>query len=245
MPRPALINLLFLAALAVFLAAPRLDILVSDQFFRPGQGFWLAASPTFRDLREVFRTSGNLVGVLGGVLLLASLAIGPARRIPARIWGYSFATMALGPGIAVNLIFKPVWGRARPANDALFGGTHSFTPIYQLTNQCTWNCSFVSGEAAAATGAAIVLGVLLWPMLRPRGHLLAALILALYAVAAAGLRVAMGRHFLSDVIFGSLVSAYTGWALYHAFRIAEAQPQVTASALAADARALVRRITCR
>jgi membrane-associated phospholipid phosphatase len=245
MPRPAALNLVLLAALALFLADPRLDVLVSDQFFRPGQGFWLAALPGFRDLREVLRSSGNATGLVAGALFLASLAIGPARNVPARIWGYCFATMALGPGIAVNLVLKPLWGRARPANVTLFGGSHSFTPVYEPANQCSWGCSFVSGEAAAAVGVAIVLGVLLWPMLKPRGRVLLTILLALYAALTAGLRVAMGRHFLSDVIFGGLVSAYTGWALYHALRIAEAQPQLTPAAIAADARALARRIARR
>ncbi|WP_127901052.1 phosphatase PAP2 family protein [Solirhodobacter olei] len=243
MRHASLIHLSFAAAVVLFLLAPHLDLLVSRTFYLPGHGFWMAGQPDFQNLRQLFRHSANAVGYASGLLLLASLAIGPGRQVPARLWGYGFATMALGPGVAVNLILKPLWGRARPANDALFGGAHHFTPVFRIADQCSWGCSFVSGEAAGAMGAAIVIGVLLWPGLTRRGRGGMVALLAAFVIATAGLRVAMGRHFLSDVIFGALLSAYTGWALYHVFRLSEVRGRLTLPAFKADARAFARRLT--
>ena len=50
--------------------------------------------------------------------------------------------------VVVNVFLKGLWGRARP-NDVLdFGGSDVFTPWHNISNACTSNCSFVSGDAA-------------------------------------------------------------------------------------------------
>lgn len=236
------LNLACLAAVALFLLLPGLDVRVSTLFYLPGHSFPLAGAPMYEIVRQSFRWTGNLSGVVGLALMLVWLLLGPERKVPARLWGYLFAVMAIGPGALVNLVVKPLWGRARPANVELFGGPHHFTPFYLPTDQCVWGCSFVSGEAAGATGLAIVLGVLLWPSFGPSGRRWLVAVLAGLALAASLLRVAMGRHFLSDITFGAFLSAYTALALYRVMGIAEVQPKMTRANLAADLRRLAGRL---
>lgn len=242
MPKPIGLHLALVLAIALFAVAPQLDPVVSAQFYRARGGFWLAGNPVLRAFRELFRASGNLFGLAGGLCLAASLLIGTGRKVSTRIWGFWFGTMSLGPGLAVNLLLKPLWGRARPADTTLFGGASAFTPALLPADQCHWGCSFVSGEAAGAAGIAVVLGVLLWPGLAPRGRIAVLTGLAAYVLAVSGLRIAMGRHFLSDVIFGWLVAAYTGWALYRMLGINQARSDLTRVGVNSDLHSLVGRL---
>ncbi|WP_181164714.1 phosphatase PAP2 family protein, partial [Amaricoccus solimangrovi] len=72
---------------------------------------------------------------------------------------------------------------------------------------CVRDCSFTSAEAASLSTTAMVLSIALWPRARRRGRFF--LISMLGAVAAGGsfLRVMMGRHFLSDLVFSILLCA--------------------------------------
>ncbi len=245
MPSPIGLHLALVLAVATFAIAPQLDVAVSSVFYRIDAGFWLAAIPALKVLREVFRAAENLFGVAGGLVLLMSLWLGPGRRIPARLWGFWCGAMALGPGIAVNAAIKPFWGRARPADTTLFGGHDTFTPALLPTDQCSWGCSFVSGEAAGAAGLAIVVGVLIWPMLAPRSRGIMLAGLGAFVVLVSGLRIAMGRHFLSDVVFGWLVAAYTAWILYEVLRIREARQSLTPETLLSDLKGLAARMSAR
>lgn len=53
-----------------------------------------------------------------------------------------------GPGAIVNWGFKDQWQRARPYQVENFGGPQTFTRATVMTDQCTSNCSFVSGHVA-------------------------------------------------------------------------------------------------
>lgn len=239
MIRALLLSLL--CAGLLFPALPQIDLGLSRLFYTPGHGFELAGLPVARLAREIFRAAGNLIGVLALLCLLASWRIGPARQVPARTWLYGLLLPALGPGLLVNLVIKPLWGRARPADVLPFGGPHSFSAALVPSDQCSWACSFVSGEAAAAAALSILLGLLLWHAVSARGRIWLVAILTLYALLVGGLRIAMGRHFLSDVVFGYLVTGFTAVALFRALHLAEALPHLTPARLRADIRTLLRR----
>lgn len=115
----------------------------------------------------------------------------------------------VGPILLVNLILKAYSYRPRPIDITLFGGELSFMPVGDFSGACVSNCSFVSGEAAAAGW---LLGLL--PLLRGRRRHLAGVLLIIASIAASLLRVVMGAHFLSDVILGWLIGAMSVPALY-------------------------------
>ena len=60
------------------------------------------------------------------------------------IWSAIFINLI----IFINLFFKTFWGRARPNEIVEFGGEKIFSSWYQISDMCTANCSFVSGDAA-------------------------------------------------------------------------------------------------
>ena len=111
------------------------------------------------------------------------------------------ATVAIGPGLLVNLSLKDHWHRPRPINTQEFSGPSDFKPWYESDGACKKNCSFVSGEAA--TGFWMVAPAMVLPPPWRGPAILAAFA---FGVAASLLRVAFGGHYLSDVLLGGLVT---------------------------------------
>lgn len=74
----------------------------------------------------------------------------PVLGIDPRRAAFVVLALALGPGLVVNAVLKEHVGRARPAQLETFGGEASFSPAWTLSDQCAENCSFVSGDVAAA-----------------------------------------------------------------------------------------------
>jgi lipid A 4'-phosphatase len=207
---------LTLAALALLVGAvaslwPELDLAAARLFFRDGQ--WLAAgnpgAEGFRRLAAVL-----VFGVpLGAVLLwlLLRLAGRPARERAAagRAALVLVLSLGLGSGLVVNAGFKDHWGRARPSQIVEFGRDRAFTPALLPTDQCRRNCSFASGESAMGFGLVVL------ALLAPRRRRAWALVPGLVMGGALSVtRMAAGGHFLSDVLFGGLMAAAVGLAVY-------------------------------
>lgn len=177
----------------VFWRWPGIDLGVSAQVFDAEAGiFPLAATPWAVLLREGAR--GVMHGVAGGLLVVTLWALVRGDGALRRRSVYAATLTVLGPGLIVNGGFKEMVGRARPDEITAFGGSASFTGAWDWTaTACATNCSFPSGEAAGAAAAAIVLAVFVRPLpLR--------LVFAAYALFTAAWRVALGRHYLSDVL---------------------------------------------
>ena len=111
----------------------------------------------------------------------------------------ALAAFLLGPGLLVNAFLKDYWGRPRPGSTDIFGGDLPFVPAGQWSDACADNCSFVSGE-----GSAIFWLVCLIPLLPPAWRRGGGIAIVAIAVFTAGLRVAFGGHYLSDVVLGGL-----------------------------------------
>lgn len=188
--------LFILAASFVFLAYPGIDIWFSALFYHPDVGFPMSRLGAFIALRAL--TQILLISVV--VALVAAVAIKllrPTRPTPVRPCDIVFllTTLALGPGLIVNVFFKEFWGRPRPNTVDLFGGASPFVGIWELSDSCVSNCSFVSGEAAAAMWLVAVAIIVPGRWRKP------AVIVALaLAVLLSFNRIAFGRHFLSDVL---------------------------------------------
>src|SRR3990172_9149834 len=157
------IVLLVLATVAVsafFLAWPEVDIAASRLFYEPGTGFVLSANPALIALRR----SSNVAMITIVAAILASLAAKLSRPqrpsiIPPRASLFLILTLALGPGVVVNLVLKDHWGRPRPVMIDLFGGSVPYVEVWRITDYCSTNCSFVSGEGSSAiwlTGLVLV-----------------------------------------------------------------------------------------
>ena len=195
-----------LLCFAVFAIWPQIDLRVSEAFHDPGTGFAIDGNPLAEALRMTVWNFSILVCLMAAVGTLLGAA-GRTVLLPAQAWGFILTLYILGPGLMVEMLTKPLWGRGRPAQVLEFGGPFPFSPPNELVDFCARNCSFVSGEVSGATVTALAL-LLLRAHLRER---LAPMVSTVMLVAAWGLppavalqRVASGRHFLSDAVFAVL-----------------------------------------
>jgi lipid A 4'-phosphatase len=189
-------SLILLGAVSIlFAAVPELDMIVSRLFWTESTGFGLGKNGLLLLVRD---TNRPLPWVVVGIMMVLMLAARFIHRMkhppsPHKIL-YVITFFAVGPGLAVHLI-KSVVGRARPRSVLEFGGNSVFTPPWELTDQCSHNCSFVSGEAASAF-ALLTLVVFIGPKRAP--FYLAAMGVVVFVFSFN--RVMFGAHFLSDVL---------------------------------------------
>lgn len=233
-------------ALAIFVAAPQVDLWASGLFF-DGTGFPLNHDPALRALRLAYKLVFVTACATVALALLARLTATLAPSLvppggwpaPLRLWLFFSALLTAGPGLIANALFKERWGRARPEAVEAFGGPHPLTPPFGLSDACATNCSFVSGEGSAAAVVAFGLFAASWPGLRTsKARLLAVAATALWLAGAALIRIGPGKHFLSDTLFAYVLMGLTAAALYRllAVRKARVGPRTIARDAALSAR---------
>jgi lipid A 4'-phosphatase len=184
----------------VFAIWPELDLIVAHYFFHAGEFF---GQDSFeRSARDFFRVTPFVVLAAYGALWLAKRFGAKLRWAPSgRAMIFLIATIAIGPGVIVNLGFKDHWGRPRPYQTRDFTGGDPFMPWYDMNGACKRNCSFVSGEASTGFWMVAPASVLPPPWRAP------AIVVAFAFGASAGLlRLAFGGHYLSDVLLGGLIT---------------------------------------
>lgn len=194
-------------AYVVFHLFPQVDLFVSWLYLSQEQLFWAERMPVLQLIRHG-------IAALTVLLALVALALwgwfGLRRRASSAalaVWRHVSVLYLLGPGLLVNELLKSYWGRARPIH--VFEQGLSFSPAFEVAGQCTRNCSFVSGEAAGSMAFFLAVIALVevfelrfgWPVWARWGVIGIAAVLTLAGI---WLRVMMGGHFLSDVVFGAL-----------------------------------------
>ena len=196
---------------AVFTSFPQIDIYVSSLFY--SGGFWLHDHWLAQAVRHglIYLMYAFAAGTLVAFLYAR------IRKKPAKSLGYGVAVIVAGPLLLVNAVLKNNWGRARPADITYFGGEKAFTPAYQFSYQCETNCSFTSGEGAGIATLAILVAFWAWPRLVRHQRILLSTALGGLVTVGAGLRVAVGRHFLSDTLLSILFCALVAVAIYGLF----------------------------
>jgi lipid A 4'-phosphatase len=193
---------LALSALTLIVCAiwPGLDLAASHLFY-DGGGF-IGHERLARLGRDFFRVTPFVVLLLYAALWLAKRLGQRVRWAPSgRAVIFLIATIAIGPGLIVNLGLKDHWHRPRPIQTREFNGPNPFVPWYDDEGACGKNCSFVSGEAATGFWMVAPASILPSPWRGP------AIIAAFaFGIGAGLLRMAFGGHFLSDVLLGGLVT---------------------------------------
>lgn len=203
MSRRGLIVALVIAAAVglVFGFFPELDLKISKLFFDPAAN----AFPLRNDRMLGYgRHAATLLLVILAAPVILALLLRPfaprARALVSmRAAIFLLATLLLGPGLLVNAILKNHWDRPRPVAVTEFGGSERFVAWWDPRGQCRHNCSFVSGETSSA----------FWTLapaaLAPAPWRLAAYGAALALGAGMGIvRMAMGAHFFTDVVFAGV-----------------------------------------
>jgi lipid A 4'-phosphatase len=172
-----------------------------------------------------FCGEGTWVQVLRRILLFVSIACSisvlVAACITCRVWRWPtlgikqaqvvFVALALaaGPIVVANGLLKETWGRARPREVVEFGGKKIFTPPLTPSNQCSKNCSFVSGEASGMYSPFFVAALMFpgWRRELVKGGIVAGLLYGL-------IRMIQGGHFLSDILFAGVVMAISACVMH-------------------------------
>ena len=196
------------AALLILAWVPDCDLACARLFYAGG-GYFIGNTPIGVVARDIAKLVPLLLFV--GLLLLhvgARTGLVAASHAPD-VRGMLFLTLslALGPGLLVNML-KDEMHRPRPTHLRDFGGRLAFAPFYSPDGGCPRNCSFPSGEAAAAFWTVAPASLAAGP-LRP---VLLALAL-LFGLATGGLRMASGGHFLSDIISAGILTLSVNAAL--------------------------------
>ena len=133
-----------LAGFAVFAIWPEIDLRVSQAFYDHSTGFAIDGNPLTEALRMAVWKLAILLCFAAGVGPVLGVA-GREVLLPARAWGFVVVLYTLGPGVMVEKLTKPLWGRVRPAQIIEFRGSLHFSPPNELADFRTRNCSFVSG----------------------------------------------------------------------------------------------------
>ncbi|MBX9787860.1 MAG: phosphatase PAP2 family protein [Pirellulales bacterium] len=159
---------------------------------------WCAAGNVPKNMHRLLETAEDFGNGFGVVLI--ALAIGvldPARRRAL----VRVLTAAYGAGLAANAVkILLVRFRPRELNLVASGLSDTFGGVLGLGDGRSH--SFPSAHTATAVGLALLLG---W--LYPRGRWY----FAALAVLVGAQRVAVGAHFLSDVLVGAALGLAVGW----------------------------------
>lgn len=225
----------FLVFCVIFTVWPQIDLMVSGWFYdaSASPSFYLAENPivafvywAFKDMPIV------IVPVLLGLSVMCLFRTGTNwTKKHAKKWYFMLAFLLIGPGLIVHTGFKDNWDRARPRSVVEFGGDKQFTPALVIADQCERNCSFVSGHAAMGF-AFLALG---W-VLNSRRWLMVGVATGLFV---GGIRIVMGGHFLSDIVFAGYICYFSAWVMAKLilgrFEVQTAKPYPHESAAAVSA----------
>ena len=209
------------AAAILFLQFPGVDLSFSRLFYQPGEGFFPRGTLAIDILYALATVIVYAVAIFVAGASLARLVPRLERLwVRPRVIAFIALSLALGPGLIVNSLLKDNVGRARPFMVVEFGGSKSFSPALVTSDQCTRNCSFVSGHAAA-TFFLVTFAFLVRGPRRRRWAMAGALAFG----AASGLgRIALGAHFLSDVVFAGFIVYAVAWALHDLLLVRDFKP---------------------
>jgi lipid A 4'-phosphatase len=210
--RAGLVETLCLVAIALLTAAVfasgTLDIDMARRFYRPeAVDHW----PLARQLpwSLLYRSATWITAALVAVALAALTAsFAPARRAWRRPAVLVLLSVAIGPGLLGNALFKDHWQHPRPRDIAEFGGSLHYASS-PLPGSGRGGASFPCGHCTV--GFLVGCGWWIWKRRRP-GWAAASLVLGLVLGLLLGVgRMAAGGHFFSDIdgaprgVFGGAV----------------------------------------
>lgn len=151
--------------------------------------------------------------LVAGAFGFLSLSIPMARLRPYRIHAVFFLlVLAVGPGLFVNTLMKPVFGRPRPYQVQQFGGPFKYQPALKVSHESEGS-AFACGDSSV--GYALAAFYLIF--LRKRKWL-AWGSLGFATLLGSGIgcaRMVIGRHFLSDVLWSAWVVFLVALVLYY------------------------------
>ena len=117
-------------------------------------------------------------------------------KINRKAFLFIIVTFILAPGLVANLLLKENVGRPRPVSITEFAGDKIFQPPFKISNECSSNCSFVSGHSASMFTL-----MLFGFFFRGRTRKIVFSATFLIGVITSIGRIIQGRHFFTDTVF--------------------------------------------
>jgi membrane-associated phospholipid phosphatase len=195
----------------VFALAPELDLASARLFLN--EGAYVGVTPTGEVLRILgYQLPFWILGLAVLAWALGRLGLSRWATPSGRAVLFLALTLAIGPGLLVNVALKDHSHRPRPVQTLELGGKWPFRPWYRFDGQCQRNCSFVSGEASSAFWT-LAPALLAPPPVRP----LAVGAALVFGTGVAALRMAFGGHYLSDSLISGLLTILLVLVLHRAF----------------------------
>jgi membrane-associated PAP2 superfamily phosphatase len=213
-----MVPLALVVVATVVLCAGGWDTRIAQLFYAGGEHSWpMGSTQPWQWLYDYGPLPGLVLGITGLVVAVGGLVLRRMRRWQ-RVGAFLVLSLALGPGLIVNGLLKPYWGRPRPSQLAVFGGTAEYIPVWQPGIEVT-GASFPSGHASMGFFL-MVPGFLLYR----RNRRLAVLFFTLglsAGILVGTARIIQGRHFPSDVLWSAACVYFSALLLYVLFRLNE------------------------
>lgn len=190
------------------------------RFYTPGgvQGGWIHAREQPWSFLYDYGEIPSLVFAAATLVLYIAARLGKTRRDYARSCLVVILTVVLGPGLLVNGILKPYWGRPRPADITAMGGNQEYHKVWMPAGR-TGGKSFPCGHCSM--GFSLASGVAFYPF----HPVLSASALAggiAYGALLGVTRIVQGGHFPTDVLWAAVLTFMLIAILYYlVFRIGE------------------------
>ena len=163
---------------------------------------------------------GWVLGI-GGLLVWMSSFCRPKLKRWRDEGLFYFLLLVLGPGLLVNGIMKPYWGRPRPNAIVQFGGQREFLPVWEW-GRGQDEASFPSGHASI--GFYLMAPAFVYYRRRPR-LALGFLLLGIISGGVIGLaRMVAGGHFPSDVVWAGGFIYFTALIIAQPFKFGQRAP---------------------
>ena len=192
-----LVLILFLIIASTPFWLTDLDFSISDQFYNVAKKNWPAqGNGTFWKFIYTYGVIPGLLAILGSILVIIRSYLKPGMRLSRiKSWCVILA-LVLGPGLVVNGIFKPNFGRSRPYDIQRYGGEQQFQKLFVPGEKGE---SFPAGHPS--TGFVLTIFFFLaYPRNRKKAwvYLAGAMSLGILLGIA---RISQGGHFTSDVLW--------------------------------------------
>jgi lipid A 4'-phosphatase len=185
------------ACLVVWCAVTDIDLRLSASFYAPQHGWYLARTFPWGWLYDYGEYPAIVLAVGAFLVILRSVwrPTWASYRYPCLL---VVLAVSLGPGLLVNGILKPLWGRPRPRHVEQFGGTELYRMWWQPGGPGAGE-SFPAGHAAM--GFILMAGAYLVPRRCVWERRLIYTAALGYGSLMAWARIVQGGHFLSDGIW--------------------------------------------
>jgi membrane-associated PAP2 superfamily phosphatase len=194
--------------LILLCALPSVDLALSALCYDPTQlsAWYLKQASPWLELYQYGELPAYAMAVGAGLVLVLGWR-GAAWQQYRRHCLVLVLAVALGPGLLVNGLLKPLWGRPRPRHIEQFAGSQPYRPWWQPGAPGQGE-SFPSGHAAM--GYVLIAGTGLVPCRRRVWpcHLLLGAALG-YGTLIGVARVVQGGHFASDVAWAGFLMCIT------------------------------------